>query len=234
MSRVFFAWELGGDLGHIAPFLPVALALRKRGHETLFAVRDLSHTESLLAGHGFNAVQAPLSQQKVGGLPHPPLNYTEIMLRYGFMHKSGLKALVKAWLQLFGYFKADLVVADHSPVALLAARVARLPRAMFGTGFCSPPHAEPLPNMRPWLKLPPERLQKYEPAALRITNAVLAELGAPPLVRLADLFEVDEDFLCTFRELDQYWNADRRPARYWGVAYGTHAGLAAEWPAPEG
>ena len=52
MARYLFAWELGGDYGHLARLLPVALELRARGHEVVFAVRDLMGAEKLLTPHG--------------------------------------------------------------------------------------------------------------------------------------------------------------------------------------
>ncbi len=48
MARFLFAWELGGDYGHFARLLPVALALRARGHDVVFAVRDLMGAETLV------------------------------------------------------------------------------------------------------------------------------------------------------------------------------------------
>ena len=44
-------------------------------------------------------------------------------------------------------------------------------------------------------------------------NAALTAFRAAPLAGLADLFEVDEDFLCTHREFDHY--PQREGGRYW-------------------
>ena len=51
MARILFAWELGGDYGHLARLLPVAQALKAGGHEVVFAVRDLLGAEAILAPH---------------------------------------------------------------------------------------------------------------------------------------------------------------------------------------
>ena len=42
MARAFFAWELGGDLGHARRTLQIARELRDLGHETAFAFLDLA------------------------------------------------------------------------------------------------------------------------------------------------------------------------------------------------
>ena len=53
MSRIFIAWELGGGMGHIQRLYPVAKGLRARGHEVVFAVRDLYRSEPWLVAEGF-------------------------------------------------------------------------------------------------------------------------------------------------------------------------------------
>jgi UDP:flavonoid glycosyltransferase YjiC (YdhE family) len=58
-------------------------------------------------------------------------------------------------------------------------------------------------------------------------NEVLGDLGQPPLDTLAGLFEADEDFLCTFAELDHHPRTD---ARYWGPLFAADEGVAPRWP----
>lgn len=226
-SRILYTWELGGDYGHIGNFLPVALKLRERGHEVLFAIKDLSNAETVLGRHGFRWFQAPVWLPSVQGLPKPPLSYTEILWRFGFLQKPGLTSMVKGWRELYATLKPDLLIADHAPTALLAAQGLSLKRALFGTGFCSPPRVAPMPNMRAWLKVPEQRLANGERAVVQVANSVLADLGAAPLKAVADLFNVDEDFLCTFPELDHFPN--RGPVRYWGCVFSVDQGQDLPW-----
>lgn len=138
MSKILCIWELGGGYGHMEKILPLALNLRHRGHEVTFALRDLSLAEIVLGRHGFPLLQAPIWIQKVTGLPEPPLNYGEILHRFGFLDKSGLTGMVKAWLSLFELVKPDLLLIDHAPTALLASMNTGIPRCLVGNGFFSP------------------------------------------------------------------------------------------------
>jgi UDP:flavonoid glycosyltransferase YjiC (YdhE family) len=219
---------LGGGYGHTASFLPLALRLRHRGHEVIFALRDLSVAEIVLGRHGFSLLQAPIWIQKVSGLPEPPLNYAEILHRFGFLDQSGLMGMVKAWLSLFELVKPDLLLIDHAPTALLASMNTGIPRCLVGVGFCSPPRKSPTPNMRPWLNIPEQRLIESDQKVLTVINGVLADLGKPSIKMLADLFKAEEDFLCTFPELDHYQN--RKEANYWGPLINLNEGDPPKWP----
>lgn len=231
-GRIFYAWELGQDLGHLLRFLTPALKLRERGHEVLFAVRDLSNAESTLGHRGFPLMQAPIWIANVSGLPKITVSYAEIALRYGFISYPGLKALVKAWRELYRYVEPDLVLTDHSPTALLAARSLGLRHAPIGSGFFSPPQASPLPSMRYWDKISAERIARPDQMATQVANRVLADLGGEPLQSMADLFRGDENFLCTFRELDHYPN--REAAQYWGPTFEMDQGVEVAWPPGKG
>jgi UDP:flavonoid glycosyltransferase YjiC (YdhE family) len=228
MSRILYVWELGDGYGHTNCFLPLALELRQRGHEIIFALRDLSYAQVLLGQYGFAYVQSPVWLPIAAGLPSPPLNYAEILHRFGYLDPSGLGSMVRAWRQLYQWVQPDLILADHAPTALLAAHGMDIPRALLGNGFFSPARIDPTPNFRPWLEVSSQRLINSDAAALATLNRVLVELGMPTLKRLVDLFEVEEDFLCTFPELDHY--SHRQDARYWGPIFSQQGQAEPHWP----
>jgi UDP:flavonoid glycosyltransferase YjiC (YdhE family) len=124
-----------------------------------------------------------------------------------------------------------VVLADHSPTAILAARTLDIPVMLFGSGFFAPPQVHPTPNMRPWSPVSAEHLLAMDRLALQSINAVLEGYGKPRLDMLAQLFQVAEDSLLSFPELDHY--PARGPARYWGML---PAAVAADstWPAAPG
>jgi UDP:flavonoid glycosyltransferase YjiC (YdhE family) len=230
MSKILCVWELGSGYGHMTSFLPLALKLRHLGHEVVFALRDLSLAEIVLGRHGFPLLQAPIWIQRVSGLPEPPLNYAEILHRFGFLDQSGLTGMVKAWQNLFELVKPDLLLIDHAPTALLSSMSMGIPRCLVGNGFFSPPRKSPMPNMRPWLNVPEQRLVESDQRVLSVINGVLADLGKPSITTIADLFKVEEDFLCTFSELDHYQN--RKEGHYWGrIVNWEEGGDPPKWPA---
>ena len=120
MSTIVFAWELGGDYGHLSRLLPIALELRQRGHTPVFLVRDLLGAETLLTPHGIAALQAPLWLGRVNGLPEP-IGYPEMLMRFGYLNAQALTGVCRAWRHLFALLKPDLLVLDHAPTALLAS-----------------------------------------------------------------------------------------------------------------
>lgn len=86
--------------------------------------------------------------------------------------------------------------------------------------------------MRPWLPLPASRLEALDQQALASVNAVIQQFGGTPLDALARLFDVAEETLLGFPELDHY--AERGPARYWGNLPDAGIGIAPAWPALPG
>lgn len=85
--------------------------------------------------------------------------------------------------------------------------------------------------MRPWSPVPEDRLLAADTLALANINAVLARFDCPPLSHLAQLFQVAEDSLLSFPELDHY--PSRGPARYWGMLPAAVA-EGSSWPDTSG
>jgi UDP:flavonoid glycosyltransferase YjiC (YdhE family) len=111
---------------------------------------------------------------------------------------------------------------------VLAARTLDIPVMLFSNGFTVPPRLRPLPNMRPWQNFPEVQLLALEDHALGSINRVLQGFGKPPLSALHQLFDVAEEALITYPELDHYEN--RGVARYWGSLPNAAIGIAPPWP----
>ena len=231
MAKVLIAWELGANYGHLFRLLPLAIALRERGHEPVFVLRNLARVEQALGPHGFDALQAPVWLANPVGLPST-LGYPDILMRSGYLDADGVTALVRAWRKLFSLIQPDLLVADHSPTALLASIDQDIPRVLFGSGFSSPPRVSPMPSLRWWEKTPVQQLINKEQKVLVVVNQVLHNIGLPPLETLADMLAVDDDFLSTFPELDHYTR--QTDARYYGPPFNADVGVEPCWPLGEG
>src|SRR5438477_13210418 len=128
-ARLLYAWEFGANFGHIGAFLPLGRALRDRGHEVQWVVTQTGPAARLLRREGFAWLQAPHASEIA--LKNPPLNYADILLRFGYANAEDLMGLVVAWRELYRLGGAQLVLADHAPTAVLAARSIGLPAMLF-------------------------------------------------------------------------------------------------------
>jgi len=231
MTRFLFVWELGSDYGHLARLLPVAVALRERGHGVDFVVRDLMGAEKLIAPLGMRVFQAPLWLRKVTHLPDP-ISYPEMLMRFGYIDVQALTGICRAWRNLIGLLAPDVVLMDHAPTALLATRGLPIGRINFGDGFCMPPRHQPLPAFRWWLQEDPARVVESERLALSQANQVLQALGAPTMTSMGELHACDDSLLCTFEELDHY--PERGEQNYIGPIFSLDQGLESPWPTSGG
>jgi UDP:flavonoid glycosyltransferase YjiC (YdhE family) len=207
-----YAWELGSYLGHLGTFAPFAVALQAQGHAVRFAVRETAQCSRLLP-NGSSWFQAPIAVERMA--TSPPLNYGDILLRFGYDDVDTLCGLLTGWRSILQAVRPDLLIADHSPSAMLAARSLGIPVMLFGAGFNCPPRRDPFPSMRFWEPVAADVLKKIDATALATINRAMQLTGTEGLAKLSDLFDVTEDTLLGVPELDHY--PDRGPARYWGA-----------------
>lgn len=225
MTKIALTWELGDNYGHVAKLGLLANALVARGHQVVAMLRDVTLVDSTPT---FTVMQAPIWPQESKGFADPPLCYPEILLRFGYHDAGSLQRLSDGWCNIFDLWQPDLVVADHAPTSLLAARIRGIPAAAIGEGFTIPPKLLPLPNMRPWLNVPLDRLVHSDARVAKAINAVLAKHGMSPVQGVSGLFDGVARFICTFAEMDHY--PLRQGERYWGPQYHTNAGIEPIWP----
>jgi hypothetical protein len=232
--RFLFAWELGGGLGHTVPLSQIARPLLDAGHEVHLVLADLS---SVRAGVGALAThprlrlwQAPTWIPTTSGAQEPAC-YADLLARAGYLDSARLAGLVDGWESIFRSVDPDLLLVDHAPTAMLAARGHRFRRATSGTGFFHPLPESPIPTFRDWESIPDERLIEAERAVLDTCNAVLASRSQPPLSALHEIVAADEHFLLTVPELDHFARRGRDPAqRYHGSLPPASQGRPAAWP----
>lgn len=213
----------------------MARAMTAHGHKTALLLREL-HAIKATDIAGMQVLQAPVWLPQVNGLPDPPLNFAEILLRFGYHDANCLQGLVTGWRSALELLKADAVVASHSPTALLAARTLDMPAVTLGSGFYVPPRVKPVPNMRPWMPVPPQRLIESDRMVTDSINTVLDHYGKPPLGSLAELFDVAANVFCTFPELDHYHPRipEMQHGRYCGGMFEKNRGEAIHWPEATG
>jgi len=227
MKHILFTWELGAGYGHIAHLLPIAEEMQKRGFSPIFAIKDLARAENALGKYNFPILQAPAWMAKPVGMP-PAVTFSDILFRSGYFSVDGLTSLLKAWHYIFSLVKPSLIVADHSPTALLAARGTSIPKIVVGSSFTIPPLTTPLP---PLMKegISPKELNFRETTAIENINQALAKLEKPPIDHLCDIFKVNGTFMFTIPEFDHYGHI-RKHGSYIGPAIMQNCGLDPIWP----
>lgn len=224
MKRIVFCWELGGNYGHITGFIPLQRWMRARGVEVFFILRNLRHAALLEPQTPRHCLQAP--RPRIPTEERPAHSYADMLDQLGYADAAVLRDYLGDWRRLLSDLRPDLIVADHAPTALLAARSLDLPSAAIGTGFVNPPVGAEFPPYDAQQAVPQPRPDQR---ILAVLNRVLAELAAPPLSGLGDLFRRAEVFLNTFPELDHY--GPRADADYWGPLFSDDIGEPVIWPA---
>jgi UDP:flavonoid glycosyltransferase YjiC (YdhE family) len=195
MTTILFTWELGSNLGHVTTIAPVARELRECGHRVVAALRDLSNANVLQDCELLPAC-AYYSPKR------PTVTYADILANAGFDDVAILSSQVAAWRNVFRLVRPDVIVADHSPTVLLAARISAIPYITLGTGFYVPPDVTPLPSL----------MTGASDAELQVLTTINR---IAPMQRLADLYHgAERHLLTTVPELDHF--GPRMNAEYLG------------------
>jgi len=223
MAKIEFAWELGAGTGHVTTLLPIAAAMKARGHEVRFFLRDLSAGADLEGAKDIPREGAPIWTGPA--TVAAPLNFGEILLNFGYHHAPQHMALVDAWRERLKNSQA--VVANVAPAAHLAALTLGIPSFEISQGFHAPPPGMPSAPLRHWEPAPRARLEASDRRVLEVINTVLSHYGAPPLATLGDLF-AGRLMLLTYPELDIY--PERGPSDYYGITDSGEGTAAPAWP----
>ena len=182
MARILYVNELGTDCSRVHSFLPLALALKQRGHEVAFALPELTQADTLLLPHGFKLMQAPFWHATTQAAATPLESHVQLMLLTGFTHPGTLLGAVRAWRHLWALESTDLLITESAPIAQLAARGLGMPLVAFGDGLAQTPLTRPAPPHHA------VHLQ-WEQTVLACANAVLDILQTPHVACLAELLQ---------------------------------------------
>lgn len=202
MARFALAWELHGGADHLSPLARLARSLVERGHQVDFILRDLGVASAALGElmqHPLVALwPAPIWQQPSAPLGQPTCNSVDHLMQEGYASPSGLLGLATGWRTILQALDPDLLVADHAPTALLAARGLRFPCVQLES--CAAPIPVP----------PPQAVQ-----VLNSCNTVLAQLGQPPLTTLHELLGASTSFRPqSINAIDQLIALSQGPQRF--------------------
>jgi UDP:flavonoid glycosyltransferase YjiC (YdhE family) len=202
MKTVVFAWELGRGLGHLIGMRRIARRLKANGIRLIAAVNDLAAADLLREEFGeiIAAPPWPLHSRPAeqrSAMSSATLN--DILSAAGLADSAAVCRLLRAWDGIFKRTRPDLVVADFSPLAALAAR-GRIPLVLIGNGYTLPPHEMPrFPSLH---RLSPPVWS--EEKTLAAVNEAARRLRRTPLDRLPQIFSGDVCLVQTFPLLDPY------------------------------
>ena len=235
---VLVAWELGGNLGHLLRTKPVASVLSERGHAVTWAVPDPAAATALLDGQWREVLRVP---RYVLPTRQEPACYAEILAAHGFGDDAMLSDAMSAWSRLLAHVRPDVMLVDHSPLALLAARLHRVPALHLATGWESPPAYPHLPVLRHGAEgSAPAAVRALETRLLDRINRLCRKHDAPTLDMLAEIFRAEATLLTAVPETDHFaprpdrpWfqaGDPRRQPVYVGPLYSGDSGAEPEWP----
>lgn len=211
-KRILLAWEIGGGRGHVFILGWIARALRQRGCEPVFAVRQMAALESIRSDlEGIDCLQAPLwpgtIDSRAYSSPGPATTVGDIIAELGLRSIFATERMLHAWDRLLVSVQPDVIVANNSPALLLAAR-GKIPTVAVGEGFTLPPSTmEKFPSFAGADSLP-----KYpEHELVEVVNACLRGSSREPVSRLPEIFAADRSCVGTFVEFDSYQAFRQQP-----------------------
>jgi UDP:flavonoid glycosyltransferase YjiC (YdhE family) len=155
-----------------------------------------------------------------------PVSYSEMLHNIGFGYSEELYAMASSWQSIYDAVKPDIILFEHSPTAMFAAKSLDVMKVLIGTGFTVPPL--PLPIIR---DADPFRVQEAcanTDNTLLIANATAKRLGLGDFSSLEQIYsDVDKTFLMTYPEIDHF--GERKTAQYLG-AKEEGTGDVPQWP----
>jgi len=231
MARVALCWELGAGVGHLTALGAFAKTLIERGHEVQLISKNLASAALVPSTRQLTTHQAPEARNRLQ-LESGACNYAELLLSCGYHDSLQLSALVKSWRQLLTRIGANLVIADHSPTALIAARSIGVDCILTGSGFYWPPQQSPMPTIQPWTganqqRHDQQRMVDSEDKVLGNINIALESSHTPSIGSIGTLYPAAKLALTSYLELDHYGDRD---LCYVGVPDNTDFSTIPIWP----
>lgn len=206
-KSVLLVNELGAGFGHVSNLLAIGHALAELGYRVTCAMADLLRPAVLLRQAGFPVLQAPIWPRMGHGTTGC---YADILALIGFENAPALTLMTAGWQDLIELVKPDLIVADHSPTAALAAFGVN-PVVMVGNGFTLPPD-----NLGEYPMLAPDAAPIIpQSRLLEVIHEVQANRRRPAPETLPGLLSAAFRAVLSLPELDAY--ADVRSENTLGV-----------------
>lgn len=199
MAAVVLAHEIGGGFGHLLPWRKTLADLQGQGLSVAAAVPGGSDAASALC---VERLDFPGLPGALDGDGRQALSWPAMLRRLGYARATSVDPLFRRWHLLLQQARPRLLIADHAPLAMLAAKTLDIPILEAGPGFCVPPATHPMRSL-------PGRACAEADEAERELQLVWARLPAHvgssfALDKLADLFSGHRRWVCSVSFLDPY------------------------------
>lgn len=209
-KRAILAWEHGGGRGHIAMLRDIAAALQDdyAFEAVLYQMDHAAELEpvctSVKSGAGLIYDPAPASE--TNGLVSA--TWGDYLADSGFRDVEFLQSRIMWWYLFLSGREPSLLIADHAPISLIAARILGIPVAVSGIGFFVPP-----PGVTRFpINLPGHATSRYDEAEiLARLNEAAVPFGMEPLQYLPELYHGGRQLVSTLPMLDFYGDMRQTP-----------------------
>lgn len=195
-KRILLANELGGGWGHLRPWLPTLERLAQSHHWIGMAVNG-QQREKGWGANGIEILETPPAPCPDSEVAHAVYSWPQLLVQLGYADLRKLKPGLDAWMALLQRHQVDHLIADHAPLALMAAKVLGIRVTEAGPGFVIPPALEPMPAF--WPVFPPvtERLEQAEDC---LRTSWIQLTGRTPV----SLLKGHSRLVCSIAALDPY------------------------------
>jgi hypothetical protein len=199
--RALFAWEIGGGRGHIVKLARVARAVKGRGFDIRAHLVRLEHAREI-APYCTSVTACTRLPERLPGRDHrSSTSYGDWLRRFHFDDHDVISAAIERWRKVIKTERADIVVVDQSPSAVLAARSLQVPVVRIGVPVTTPPAGMPrFPAYVPGA----DRENYSEDELRRAVNRAIDPYGLPSLSALPEISVCDDDIAATIPPLDGY------------------------------
>lgn len=188
--KVLLGWELGAGQGHIQRLAAIAQELQNYGCVPVFALKSYTLKGMKFPWQSLLAPRLPFSGRTES------YTFADILATFGFDQPVLLSQHLAAWQEILATVQPDLIITDHAPGLVLAAR-GRVRTIVVGSHFAVPPPVEEFPQFR--FPAPPESIQRQA----KVSDTVRAVM--PLDVPLGQALNGDRSFIFSLPQLDCYY-----------------------------
>lgn len=231
--KLFYAWDMGSNWGHIGCLLAILPALHQAGFCCVAAIPDARAFADQLDQQGIEVFSAPRSEPR-GKPSQPPRSLAHILFNRGYGSVDELSGMVLCWRSLLQAVRPAVVLVDAAPAALLAADSLGLPSLNMSVPFFIPPEDVSTPDFyQQGAEQSGERNHGLCSRIIQTVSQVRNRFGLTGIGSMADLYKTTDPAMSTFAEFDTFAPRASAPP-YRGSIWDMGIGQPFQWPSGVG